>query len=472
MPIARGIMQIGRINVYPTVTTVVIPDSYFCANQSFSIEATVTSGVATPTGTVTFNLYTDATNFVVLGTSTLVSGPLNTGVALIDIPANFTTSGTTYYINAVFNGSTNFLPSSTGSGVAGTAIYSIGSDKNATTTVASTLLTPPFCLYNSNVFLAHVDAQHLNDDLSVGSVTWTATFASPFTTINLGTDSSILGGDASITVPPSTFNHFGDWSIVAAYTGNSCYGDSVSDPIIVNVNAFNVDMSYSSGVLEFCYADSASTGPFTFHVSSTFTSGTISGTFRLRSVPGNNVISTVTTSGPASGFNVVFNNPVSSLFPQATTGMYVQFTSTANCYFNTNSPTVGLTIKSSSNQHPDSTIFSISHTGVGYSDDTYTFSITVLKPSGYDGPLAGAGILNGTASLYFSNNGGPFVLQTNNIHITDLGGFGIGSYSNSIDGMGGIHGTGDFYVKWNGNACYAQISSSVTHIVIPDKPPV
>jgi hypothetical protein len=440
--------------IIDTTTTVTTSSgSYFCFHLPFSISAHVApnSGMATPTGTVTFNLYSDAVTFVTIGTSTLSGGN-----ASINIPADSTVPGNDYYIQAVYNGGGCFGPGSSPLGISGTIIHSIDVTQNTTNTVASISGSSTFCIHNPSTFNATITSAHLGGP-SVGSVTWTA-FKSP-TTIVLGTDSTVVAGLASITVPGNTFSSQGVWSVHANYTGDgNCFADSVSPNISVTATEFTPSISYNSGSTFFCYAVAQS---YNYHVSGP-NGGTVSGTFVLKSSFGN-TLATVTTSGPASGFNFAFSVPAFT-FSDGSQNIFVQFTSDGtSCYGNVNSGNTGVNVKSFLNQNPSSTSLLVSPSS-GYHYTTFNFTINVFKGSG-TGPLDGAGSLNGSATLYSYD--GSFHSVNSNIHIYDYGSYGSGSYSQ----FGFSLSTTGFEGRWNGNLCYNYQDSPFVGVTINPDPP-
>ena len=116
-----GLYYINTIKTKTTVTTT--PGDTFRFGSNFTIHGNVVrddSGF--PTGTLTFNLYSDNINFVTLGTSSIDGS----GNASAIIPANSTTVGNSYWINIIFIPSNAcYSGSSTPSGESGTVITAV-----------------------------------------------------------------------------------------------------------------------------------------------------------------------------------------------------------------------------------------------------------------------------------------------------------------------------------------------------------
>ena len=450
-----GLYSVSIIDTTVNVTNT--PGDYFCFSQPYNLGAHVVpnSGVAIPTGRVQFNLYTDAVTFTTIGFATLDGS----GNALLSMPGGTTVPGNNYYIQALYEGGGCFGPSNSPLGTSGTLIHAIDLTQNTTTTTAGIASGSTFCIHSGKTFTATVSSAHLGGP-NVGSVTWTAT-KSP-TTITLGTDSTVTGGAASINVSGDVFPSTGTWTVTATYTGDgACYADSTSAGLSVFPSTFGISMSYSSGSTFFCYATAQS---YSYFVSSTF-SGTINGTFVLKSSFGN-TLATVTTSGSSGGFYVTFNVPAFT-FSDGSQNIFVQFTPAGgSCYSATNSGNTGVNVKSFLNQSPSSVSLGVSPSS-GYTYTTFTFNITVFKGSG-TGPLDGAGSLNGSATLYVNyQDSGGWHSVNNNIHIYDFGSYGSGSYM----GSGFSASNALFSARWNGNLCYNYMDSPNVAVSINYPPP-
>lgn len=450
MPVVCGIMQMNRLYSTNVLLNISPADENYCgASTTFTVTVSNKSGMPIPTGNV---LIKDS-----LTDTTLGSGSLNgSGVAVIIVTS---TSINDFNIYAQYSGVANEFVANTSSIVP----YSIIQNPTTATAIIS---GSTFCINSSKTFSATVSGEVVNP--SVGSVTWTA-FKSP-TTITLGTDSSVVGGAASINVPSGTFPSTGTWFVTATYTGNGCFSNSVSTALSVFPSTFGVDFLKEAGANEFCRATAQI---FSYVVSSTL-SGTINGTFVLKSSFGT-TLKSVTTSGTSAGFVVQFNIPANTAL-SGVQNFFVQFTPiSGSCYSADTSSNFGVTVSANPPQIPSSTVLAVTNSTTGDStppisgddNDTYTFNITVNKV-GKIGPVDGAGTLNGSATLELFDTGlGAFYVYDNNIHIFDGGSFGYGT----LVVTGGLPSTTtSARVKWNGNACYGQqfsnsVSMNIIHII-------
>lgn len=430
--------SVSLIGTNITITNT--PGTNFCFHNNFNLNVHVArsiGGAAVTTGNVQVNLYTDPISFTTIGSATLNGS----GNATVVLPANTTVPGNNYYIQATYLGSGCFGTSNSPIGVNGTLIHSVSLTQNTTTT-AVTSGSGSFCINSSRTFTATVNSAFLGGP-GVGSVTFTA-FKSP-TTITLGTDSSVVGGVASINVLGGTFPSTGTWTVTAAYTGDGyCFANSTSVGVSAVPSKFTVDMVITQGNEVFCYAVAQT---FKYNISSTF-SGIINGTFVLKSSNGITLAS-VTTSGSSAGFVITFNVPAFTTADGAQ-NLFVQFTPVSNsCYNSGTSGDFPVIITSFLSQTPDSTTLDISPAS-GTFFTVFNFTITVFKGSG-TGPLDGAGALNGSGTIFIHDfNTGYFTLN-NNVHIFDYGTYGSGSYSTS----GFAISTDGAIGRWNGNRCYS-----------------
>jgi len=443
---------IGPISTTTTITTA--DNSYFCYHQPFNVTAHVAqnSGVLIPTGDVRFLLYSDNINYEIIGIDNLNGS----GNANIFIPANFTTPGNDYFLQAVYEGNGGcFTSSSSPSGLSGTTLHSISGDNTAITCAVSG--PNPFCIHQSKTFTASVTGDDLANP-SIGSVTWTATKG--ITTLILGTDTTLVGGSASITVPPNFFTATGAWLLHADYNSDGyCYDASVSSNISITPTEWATTINVVIGSTNFCLATSQTFYAFI----SSATAGTISGTFTFTTFNDSQVLGTVTTSGPHTGFYV---NKIVPAFTFTSGAQNVRcnfVTDLGGCYASDNSPNYPVTAHSSGDQTPTVTLSATPNPG--YPFNTFTFTIVVHKNSGV-GPLNGAGGLSGKASLYHWN-GFSWTLLNNTINIFDGVSTGTGTYD-----VGGLD-TGDnlFYAHWNGNSCYAPANSATYHLIVDIPPP-
>lgn len=431
--------SVSLVGTTTSITTT--PGTSFCFHSNFNLSVHVqrsAGGSPVTTGTVQVNLYTDPISFISIGTASLNGS----GNATVVLPANTTVPGNNYYIQATYLGASCFGTSNSPIGTNGTLIHSVSLTQNTTTTTI-TAGSGSFCINSSRTFTATVNSAFLNGP-SVGSVTFTAV-KSP-TTITLGTDSSVVGGVASINVPGGTFPSTGTWTVTADYTGDGyCFANSTSVGVSATPNKFTVDMlSNPSNPSTFCYATPQT---FTYHISSTF-AGTINGTFLLKS---STVITfaSVTTSGSAAGFDVTFNVPAYTS-SDGSQNLFVQFTPiSGSCYNSGTSANFPVIITSFLSQTPDHTELLVSPAS-GTPLTTFMFTINVFKGSGI-GPLDGASFLNGSATLFIHDALSGYNIINNNIHIFDNGTYGSGSFSASGFGITTDGAVG----RWNGNRCYS-----------------
>lgn len=442
---------VGPISTTTTITTT--NGSYFCYHQPFTVTAHVVqnSGVLTPTGNVRFLLYSDNINYDVIDIDSLDGS----GNASVIIPANFTTPGNDYHLQALYEGDGCFAASGSAAGLSGTLLHSILGD-NTTITVGVSGINP-FCIHQSKTFTATVHGTNLANP-SIGSVTWSA-FKSP-TTLILGTDNSVVNGAASITVGPNFFTSQGVWQLSASYTGDGyCYDDSVSSDLAITPEEWPTTITVIGGTSNFCIATAQT---FTAFISSS-TAGTISGTFNLTTFNDAQLLGSQVLSGPNTGFFIFFNLPAFA-FTTGSQNVRCNFvTDLGGCYASDASPNYPIVVHSSGDQHPTVTMTITPTSGDTFT--TWTFHIVVHKNTGV-GPLDGAAGLSGKASLYHFN-GFSYVLLTNNIHIFDGATTGTGTYS-----QGGFSsGDNIFYAHWNGNSCFAPADSSLVHQFVDMPPP-
>lgn len=447
-----SIYIVGPIATTTTITTA--NGSYFCFHQPFTVNAHVVqnSGVLTPTGNVRFILYSDNINYDIIGIDNLNGS----GNASIVIPANFTTPGNDYHLQAIYEGSGCFSFSNSAAGLSGTLLHSVLGDNTTVTCAVSGI--NPFCIHLGKTFTAFVNATNLPDP-SIGSVTWTA-FKSP-TTVILGTDNTVVNGNASITVAPNFFPSQGVWQLHANYTGDGyCYDNSVSSDLAITPTEWATTINVISSPTSFCIATVQSF--FAFISSST--PGTISGTFNLTSFNDSQLIDSQVSSGPHTGFYIGYVSLPAFTFTSGAQNVRCNFvTDLGGCYASDASPNYPINVHSSGDQHPTVTMTITPATGDTFT--TWTFHIVVHKNSGV-GPLDGALGLSGKASLYHYN-GFSFVPLSTTIHIFDGATTGTGTFS-----QGGFSsGDNIFYAHWNGNSCYGPGDSVLVHKTVDNPPP-
>lgn len=221
MPIARGIMQMGRINVYPTTTTLVSinpPSVGFCGDLiTFTVTVSNNRGIGFPTPTGTVLIKDSLTN------TTLASGSLSGGTAIIASTISISNNE----IYAQYVGVVNQFGTSQSASVP----YSI-SLIGTTITITNTPGTN-FCFHNSFNLSVHVArTASLLTPVTVGNIQINL-YTDPvsFTTIGIAP----LGGtgDAIVVLPADTTIPGNNYYIQATYLGASCFGTSNS-PIGTN----------------------------------------------------------------------------------------------------------------------------------------------------------------------------------------------------------------------------------------------
>jgi YVTN family beta-propeller protein len=191
-----------------TTTSVVSGVNPSVLNQSVTFTATVSSGLGTPTGTVTF---TDGAN--PLGTSTLINGQANFSTAALSLGS--------HSIVAAYAGDSNFQPSRSG---ALTQVVLAGTSTSLVSSVNPSDTSQPV------TFSAMVSANS-------GTPTGTVTFKDGSSTLGTGT---LSGGQASFTTPPLSF---GSHSVTAVYGGDANFAVSTSavlNQVVLDATATSV----------------------------------------------------------------------------------------------------------------------------------------------------------------------------------------------------------------------------------------
>jgi len=303
-----------------TSTAITTPASNytFCSSAIVSVTATVSSLGTVNGGTVEFRLWSDDTNFV-----SLASGTVSSGTATTTIPSNTTTAGNSYYLEALYDGTSCFIPSHSNPGTTGLKINSSNS-LSTTTTLSITDGQTVFCPYSTKQFTVTVTSSPSNPTSGTIEV-WADNGDGSYP---VGTGSLSGTNSGIVTVAADSFE--GINYVFGVYDGDgACFGgsDSSASETFINPTTYGVTISFQSGNTSICHFTAET---YVFHVSSSH-SGTISGQFQLWSTGSGSALGTVTTSGSSSGFNVTFTN----IFPP--TGdyqIYVTFThnTPTGCY--------------------------------------------------------------------------------------------------------------------------------------------
>jgi hypothetical protein len=238
-----GLSQV--VKPAPTATTVASSRNPSIFGQAVTFTSKVTSGVGTPTGTVTFKD----------GATTIGTGALSAGTATFTTPA---LSGGTHSIKAVYNGTAN-LATSTSSSVAQTV-------KKATTKTALASSVNPSSFGQKITFTAKVTPQF------GGTVTGNVVFKDGTTTLGAG---AISGGKATLSV---SLSHPGNHSMTATYAGNGSLVGSTSPALTQVVHKANTKTTLTSAPNP---SKSGHAVTFTATITPNFT-GAPTGTVRFR----------------------------------------------------------------------------------------------------------------------------------------------------------------------------------------------
>lgn len=219
MPVARGIMQMGRINVFPTTTTLVSiipPDIGSCGDLiTFTVTVFNDRGLPLPTGTV---LIKDA-----LTDTTLANGPVSGGTAIIS--TNITISNNQIY--AQYIGVVNQFGASQSTP---TIPYSV----SLISTIVSITNTPgtDFCFHSNFNLNVHVARTVGGTAVTTGSVQVNL-YSDSISFIIIGTAALDGSGNATVVLPADTTIPGNNYYIQATYLGADCFGSS-SSPVGTN----------------------------------------------------------------------------------------------------------------------------------------------------------------------------------------------------------------------------------------------
>lgn len=212
MPIARGLMQISRFTILPTVTTLTInPTSPISCADAATVEfnVTVTSSSGTPTGTVVIR---NADTSQIVGTGILSAGS-------VTIPVIIVLSSGTFNFTANYLGKVNsFAPS-----ISAIKKYIINSIPT-TTTMVPPVGTYFFCKNSPFTVNAHIDCTPTG-----------ATGTSTFVFWKSNTDGYVIGNstldgyqNTSKIIPIGAVSDSSSIYVQAMYLGNICYGSSLT----------------------------------------------------------------------------------------------------------------------------------------------------------------------------------------------------------------------------------------------------
>ncbi|HBI25381.1 TPA: hypothetical protein DDX30_01165 [Candidatus Wolfebacteria bacterium] len=233
---ATVLQTVNKANITITLDSSLNPSTY---GDLVTFTATTTSGVGTPSGTVTFK-----NGGVAFATSTLTDGVATVATSTLTVGAHSITA--TYNGDATFNASTS------------AAVSQTVNKANITITLGSSL--NPSTYGDLVTFTATTTS-------GAGTPSGTVTFKDGVT--NLAT-STLTGGVATFAVSALTV---GAHSITAVYNGDATFNASTSAAVSQTVNKANITITLASSLNPSTYGDSV-----TFTATTTATAGTPSGT--------------------------------------------------------------------------------------------------------------------------------------------------------------------------------------------------
>lgn len=418
-----------NVNLISATTIISSPtaDGYFCYHAALPITSYVSNGVAPVTsGNVSFVLWSNASSFTNLGVASLNSS----GSATFNMPADLTTPPGPYYLEAIFDGTGCFTPSSSGPGIGGRRVFPSVND--STTTTVSLVESNPFCIAQASHFSVAVTPSHLIAP-SIGIINLNAVLASGGTPFSLGSGTP-TNGLLVITVPAFTFPTSGNYNVTASYIGDGyCYNNSTSSAISVSPTYFTTNTYVYSGPHTVCaYVNN------TYGIQVISTNGnSISGTISVYA--GTSLSGTIPISG-GSGTVVYYTIPASS-FSIGSTYVNAIFTSDGtNCQGNSTSAAYSVTAQG--------TISPSVSLALDHNSGNYTDTLILTGTISHSG---GVGSLNG--SVYWEYYDPSSVFHSiGPITISDTGEPLHPTYT--FTGLPNGAGTYSFYMYYSGNNCY------------------
>lgn len=423
------------VNLIAATTTITSPvaDGYFCYHAALPITAHVVQG-ATPitSGNVSFVLWANASAHTNLGISSLNGS----GDATFNMPADMTTPPGPYYLEAIFDGTGCFTPSSSGSGVSGRRVFP--STNDTTSTSISLVEADPFCISQPSHFSISVVPSHLIGP-SIGTINVNAVLAAGGTPFSLGSGTP-TNGLLVITVPALTFPTSGAYNVTASYTGDGyCYQSSNSSAIAVHPTYFTTITYVLGGPHTACaYINNT----YSFQVNSV-NGQSISGTLSIYAGP--TLVGTTPISGP-SGIVTYYTIPAYSFTPGSTYVNAIFNSDGTNCQGNSTSPAYAVTAQGTTSP---SVSLALDHNS-GYYTDTLILTGTVYH---------NGGVASLNSSVYWEYYDpaltyhvlGPYTF-------TDTGDPSHATYT--FTGLPGGVGTYSFFMYYSGNNCYAAETTS------------
>lgn len=422
--------QSYNVNLISATTTISSPtaDQYFCYHAALPITAHVSNGASPITsGNVSFVLWANAAAHTNLGIASLNGS----GDATFNMPADMTTPPGPYYLEAIFDGTGCFTPSSSGSGTSGRRVYP--STNDTTSTSVSLVESDPFCISQPSHFSISVTPSHLIGP-SIGTINVNAVLASGGTPFALGSGTP-TNGLLVVTVPAFTFPAAGTYNVTASYTGDGyCYQSSSSPTLTVHPTYFATNTYVTAGPHTVCAYIS---NTYYFQVTSA-NALSISGSLSIYA--GTNLVTTVPISGP-SGTSTSYTIPAYSFTPGSTYVDAIFNSDGTNCQASSTSSAYSVTAQGSISP---SVSLALDHTS-GYYTDTLVLTGTVYHSGG-------VASLNSTVYWeYYDPSSVYHVLGP--YSITDTGDPSHAYYT--FTGLPNGAGNYDFYMYYSGNSCYS-----------------
>jgi hypothetical protein len=439
MPLARGLMQMGRINVYPTATTLVSitpPGSADCGDTiSFSVTVANTRPPGTPVPTGTVYIMDQTTGSIV------ASGPLSGGAATINTPlANGSIQAFAFYPGIVNSfGSSQSTPP---------VLYSV----NIIDTTATVTTTPGsyFCYNNAFSISCHV-APNSGSSTPTGTarfILWSDAVTSQL----IGTATLNGSGNASINIPATSTTPGNDYYIQVIYEGGGCFGPT-STPEGTGGTVIHSISAAGNATTTVCTISGSST--FCIHNSSTFNASITSahlpppnaGSVTWSATQGMTTITLGTDTSVVSGLASV-NVPGDTFPTQGTWGVKATYNGDGGlCYASSMSSTISVV----------PTEFTPS---ISYFNGTATFfCYAVAQTYYYSVSGSNGGTIGGTFVLKSSIGNTLATTVTSGAASGFIVGFTVPAFTFST-------GSQNIFVQFtsNGSGCYKNVNSGNTGV--------
>jgi hypothetical protein len=449
MPIARGTMQMGRINVFPTTTTLVSinPSSVgFCGDPIiFTVQVANNRGAGFPIPTGTVLIKDRTTN------TTIASGPLVPGVSFSTVVINTTVPISNNQIYAQYLGVVNLFGASESTP---DVPYSV----SLISTVVTITNTPNtnFCFHNN--FNLNVNVDGLGTaTVPTGSVQVNL-YSDPISFVTIGTATLNGSGNATVVLPADSTVPGNTYYIQAKYLGAGCFGISNS-PIGTSgtpIHSYSLTQNTTTttagvaGSTTFCINSSKT---FNATVSSAFLGGPNNGSVTWTAVKSPTTIILGTDSSISNGIASIVV-PGGTFPSTGTWTITAAYTGDSFCFANSNS--VGLSVFPS------------------------TFGIDFLKEAGP------ASFCRATAQVYsyvisssafIGTINGTFVLKSSfgtTLKTVTTSGSSAGFVVQfSLAANTVLSGVQDFFVQFTpiSGSCYSSDTSSNFEVTVSANPP-